>query len=551
MSIANARTILGFDLDTILTIEAITKRYRELMKQYHPDRHFNSSEKELREYTQRSIDINNAYDYLKQNIDRVNCTTNSKTYDVGDDIIFFMNKARAISNLRRFFENSGESRLKNEVINLYNKCNIQNATNNNELKNACDTFISLLFVTYGNEESRYRIANKIPRSFKYEINYNVDVDTFLRRLNGMANVREQYINDTLDRIVTNNLYDENYSFSDSFAKFRNSYVKMLYNPSLTMEEENNIFRQFELKVRGISECFEKNRKEYLSLTRKVMKMDRSYISGESKSKLLNKIDLSIINGSFTSTKISVEKLITEINNIKSVVRRLRTGLTIRYKKTLLMLNPSEDSKKINIAISTYARLMEILDRAETGVYNSEDLMVLENISFTDENKDKILFSMVANDLYNIFVTFPKDGVSKRYEPFVLGNLDADNFISLDDDSVSVKTKEELSKDTLLLPLSVFVRNGNVVNLSRRTKNTKENILCQYGNYELVYSQDLKNKNSFYYLRPSYYRYESYEDKEMLLNTLESDICDRFLYYTDGMQKSKNVRELRIKTNNEE
>ena len=39
MSIANARIILGFDLDTILTIEMITKRYRELIKQYHPDKH--------------------------------------------------------------------------------------------------------------------------------------------------------------------------------------------------------------------------------------------------------------------------------------------------------------------------------------------------------------------------------------------------------------------------------------------------------------------------------------------------------------------------------
>ena len=51
MSIANARIILGFDLDTILTIEMITKRYRELIKQYHPDKHASSSEIELKERT--------------------------------------------------------------------------------------------------------------------------------------------------------------------------------------------------------------------------------------------------------------------------------------------------------------------------------------------------------------------------------------------------------------------------------------------------------------------------------------------------------------------
>ena len=134
MSIANARIILGFDLDTILTIEMITKRYRELIKQYHPDKHASSSEIELKEYNQKTIDINNAYDYLKQHIDRVNKTTKSNDFDMGDDVIFFMNKARAMSNLRKYFESASDSKLKNDVVNLYNKCNIENATNNEELR---------------------------------------------------------------------------------------------------------------------------------------------------------------------------------------------------------------------------------------------------------------------------------------------------------------------------------------------------------------------------------------------------------------------------------
>lgn len=551
MSIANARTILGFDLDTILTIEIITKRYRELMKEYHPDRHFNSSENELKEYTQKSIDINNAYDYLKQNIGRVNSTSKSKKYDVDDDIVFFLNKAKAMSSLRKYFENASESKLKNNVVNLYKKCNIENATNNVELKKSVDMFLSFISVLYKNEETRYRIINKIPASFKYEIDYNTDVDSFLRRLYGMVNVRKQYIDSSLDRIISNNMYDEEYSFTKSFLELRSSYINRLNNATLTSEEEKEIFRTFKIKVKEISDYFEKNRKEYIALVKKVNKVDNSFMSDEEKKILLDRIDASIINKSFTSTRINIERSINEFNNIKSTIKKLRINLTIKYKGLLLMLNPSKDRELINSAIDTYDKVMKILDDAQDGKYDSKDLMVLQNISFIDENKDRILLSMLSNDEYNIFVGFPKDGVSKRYEPFVLGNMNSDNFISLDNDSVNVRTKEEISKDTLLLPLSIFVKNGNIVNLSRRMRNTKENIICQYGKYELVLSQNLKTKNTFYYLRPSEYRYESYGDKEILLSILEGDIKDRFLYYTDGMQKSSNVRELKIKTNSEE
>lgn len=550
MSIANARIILGFDLDTILTIEMITKRYRELIKQYHPDKHASSSEIELKEYNQKTIDINNAYDYLKQHIDRVNKTTKSNDFDMGDDVIFFMNKARAMSNLRKYFESVSDSKLKNDVVNLYNKCNIENATNNEELRRALDMFYGLITVTYRNEETRYRLANKIPNSFKYELDYNTDVDTFLTRLNGMKKARNVYINNALDKIVSNNLCDEDYSFSNSFLELREYYKSILESSNLTSEEEREIFRTFKTKVKGISNYFEKHRKEYLALVRSVRKIDKSFVSEEENSDLIEQIDSSIINKSFTSTKMKIEKRINEYKSIKSTITKLKLTLTAKYKGLLLVLNPDKDKDKISSAINTYEKLIKLLDRAKTGEFSAENLKVLENISFTDEDKDKILLSMVTDDEYNIFISYPNDAVSTRYEPFILGNLDTDNFISLGCDSVSVKTKEEVSKDTLLLPLSVFVKNGNVVNLSRRTKNTKENILCQYGGYELVLSQDLINNDTFYFLRPSQYKYESYGDREMLLSVLESDISNRFLYYTDRMQK-KGIREPKIRTNRKE
>ncbi len=548
MSIANARTILGFDLDTILTIEIITKRYRELMKQYHPDRHADSSEAELKDYTQKSIDINNAYVYLKQNIDRVN-TTKTKQQSNNDDVVFFLRKAKATSMLKSYFINSKDSKLKRDVSNLYNRCNIENATNNVELKKSVDMFLSFISLLYKNEETRYRIINKIPASFKYEIDYNTDVDSFLRRLYGMVNVRKQYIDSSLDRITLDSFIDDEYSSTTSFLEFRKSYMNMLFNANLTSEEEKTIFKTFRVKSKEISDYYEKNRKEYFALIRKVNKMDETYISKDAREELLNRIEESIVNKQFTSTKISIERQINKINEKRKLIRKLKTTLMLKYKSVLLVLNPNKDNDRVNSAINTYDKVFKILDDAENGKYNTQDLIILENISFLDEDKDKLLLSMFNNDLYNIFVSFPKDGKSKRYEPFVLGNANVDNFISLDNDSVNVKTKEEISDEALLLPLSIFVNKGNVVNLSRRTRTSKETILCQYGNYELVFSQDLKSRDSFYYLRPSKLKYENYGDRDYLLQVLENDICDRFLYYTDRMQKN-NVKELRIKTSNE-
>lgn len=550
MSIANARTILGFDLGTILTIEVITKRYRELIKQYHPDKHVGLSETKLKEYNQKTSDINNAYDYLKQHIDRLNKTTKSNDFDMDDDVIFFTRKARAMSNLRKYFKGTNESKLKNDVVNLYNKCNIENATNSEELRRALDMFYGLITVTYKNEETRYRLANKIPNSFKYDLDYNTDVDTFLTRLNGMKKARNVYINNALDKIVSNNLCDEDYSFSKSFLELREYYKSILENSNLTSDEEREIFRAFKIKVKGISNYFEKHRQEYLALVRSVRKIDKSFVSDEENRDLIELIDSSIINKSFTSTKMKIEKRINEYKSIKSTITKLKLTLTAKYKGLLLVLNPDKDKDKIYSAINTYEKLIKLLNRAKTGEFSAGNLKVLENISFTDEDKDKILLSMVTDDEYNIFISYPNDAVSIRYEPFILGNLGTDNFISLGSDSVSVKTKEEVSKDTLLLPLNVFVKNGNVVNLSRRTKKTKENILCQYGGYELVLSQDLISNDTFYFLRPSQYKYESYGDREMLLNVLESDISNRFLYYTDRMQK-KGIREPKIRTNREE
>ena len=85
-------TILNlYDID-VLTDAILKSKYRQLMKECHPDRHQNEPEEVLARLNQQAVDINNAYDYLKTRIDEYNrgygkTTGRSSSFDAEPDMI--------------------------------------------------------------------------------------------------------------------------------------------------------------------------------------------------------------------------------------------------------------------------------------------------------------------------------------------------------------------------------------------------------------------------------------------------------------------------------
>lgn len=552
MSITNARTILGFDLNTILTLEAITKRYRQLVKEFHPDKHPNCSESELQHYHQKTIDINNAYDYLKTNISRVNDCVKSKgdPFDDFQTMFFYTRRSKACQKARSIFENSNDSKLKQEIINLYNRVNIENAKNDNELNNAFNDFAKGVALIYHNYEIRYRLDKGIPNSFKHDIDYQVDTDTFIANLDKMFKARKNEIVEKIECICDEAFIDENIRGTKAFDLFINQYYKLFWNSRVTKAEEQRIFDEINTRVIRLAAYFEPRKKDYLRLKKQINKLPESFENNKySRSQLLKDLDDSIIYGTFSKTAESIQNIIDAYTTKKRYINNIRRALTLKSKITMLKLDPNKDKNKIEYILEILEFSQQILDDAEKGKYTVPQISILQDLTLNDIKKDELLLAIFTRQEYNVFLSFANDN-TRKVDPFVLGNPEIDQFLSLTDYGLDMKisTKEEISKDVKLMPLSLFVRYGNVVNATIRRKNSFETILCQYNGYELVYVHDYKSNNSYYYLREATVNYSNSGNREEMLKTLEEEASAMFANHIDRINKSdKLARTLKVKS----
>lgn len=552
MSIENARQILGFDLDTILTIEAITKRYRQLIKEFHPDKHPGCSDFELQHYHQKTIAINNAYDYLKVNISRVNDCVSSKKdpFDDFQTIFFYSKRSKFDQKVRAIFENAKDSKLKQEIINLYSRVNINNAKNEMELSKALDNFAKGVTLIYRNYETRFRIERGIPNSFKFDIEYQCDVDTFLNSLEEMFKERKRKLVDKIEDIFDASLIDESIKNTKAFNTFINNYYELLWNSRITLSEEQRVFDEINTKVIRIAAYFEPRKKDYLRLKKQISKLPETFENNKySKEELSNELDNSILCGTFASTSKKIQEVIDMYFTKKRYINNMRRALTLKSKVSLLRLDPNKDKDKIEYILEILEVAQKVLDDAEKGKYTVPQISILQDLSLSDIRKDELLLAIFTREEYNVFLSFNKDN-TRKLDPFVLGNPEIDQYLSLSDYGMrmNINSKEEISKDVRLMPLSLFVKYGNVVNATSRRKNSYETILCQYNGYELVYVHEYKTNYSYYYLREATVNYCNSGNREELLRTLEEEASSMFAEHIDRISKSdKLARTLQVKS----
>lgn len=545
MSITNARQILGFDLNTILTLEAITKRYRQLVKEFHPDKHPGCSDVELQHYHQKTIDINNAYDYLKVNISRVNDCVNSKKdpFDDFQTIFFYSRRSKADQQARSIFENAKDSKLKQEINNLYNKVNINNAQNDSALSKACDEFARGVTLIYHNYETRFRMERGIPNSFKFDVKYQFDVDTFLNSLEKMVIERKKELVNKIEDIFDAALIDESIKSSKSFNAFVNEYYKLLWNSRITESEEQRIFDEINTKVIRMVDYFETRKKDYLKIKKQISKLPETFENNKySRDAMLRELDDSIINRTFTSTTKRIQEIIDMYTTKKRYINKMRMALTLKSKVSLLRLDPNKDKDKIEYILEILEVAQKVLDDALEGKYSIPQISILQDLSLSDTRKDELLLAIFAREEYNVFLSFNKDNIKKE-DPFVLGNPEIDQYLSLSDCgmNMNINSKEEISKDVRLMPLSLFVKYGNAVNVTTRRKNGYETILCQYNGYELVYVHEYKTNFGYYYLRGKTVNYCNSGSREDLLKALEDDVSAMFAEHIDRINKSDKLR----------
>lgn len=538
MSIKEAKKILGFDSNSVLTIDMITKRYRKLMKEYHPDKHMNDKVEKIDEYNDKTILLNEAYQFLKDNFDKVN-------KDIDDSIEFYRKKNRAVVFAMRYYKDSKNSEIKNKVVKLFENSGIKEATNENELNIYVDRFMISIRMLYKNELKDFFKKNGIPSHYSYGFSYNTDVDSFIKGLYEVKDKHDNYINETVRGIVKNSSLEIEFTDSRAFRELKKSYIDELMDSELTRSSEDDIINSFASKISELSRRFNRNIEEYYDVVNRIERLDDDFEKGMDREVLLEELNMSIINDYFDEKKKYINNVIDNYYKKKRLIRKLKLSLMIKYKMAILKLHPVNDKTHISSALDTYENILKILSDAENGKYSVNDLMVLENITFTNASKDAILLSIFNSNSYNIYIEYPKNGKTKKLNPIVLGNANVDNYICYEDDELVVKSREEIEKDSNLLSLNVFVNNGNIINLSRRTHTTYDTLICQYGDFDLLYIQDLKTKEGRYYLRPIKYRRENAYDNLEALLLLEEDICSRFIRDINKFKKSRSSKTLRI------
>ena len=261
------------------------------------------------------------------------------------------------------------------------------------------------------------------------------------------------------------------------------------------------------------------------------------------------MDNSILCGTFASTSKKIQEVIDMYFTKKRYINNMRRALTLKSKVSLLRLDPNKDKDKIEYILEILEVAQKVLDDAEKGKYTVPQISILQDLSLSDIRKDELLLAIFTREEYNVFLSFNKDN-TRKLDPFVLGNPEIDQYLSLSDYGMrmNINSKEEISKDVRLMPLSLFVKYGNVVNATSRRKNSYETILCQYNGYELVYVHEYKTNYSYYYLREATVNYCNSGNREELLRTLEEEASSMFAEHIDRISKSdKLARTLQVKS----
>lgn len=64
---------------------------------------------------------------------------------------------------------------------------------------------------------------------------------------------------------------------------------------------------------------------------------------------------------------------------------------------LSRLKTSKDKSRLNYVYYMMNKCTDLLQMASEGKYSLKDISILENITFTDENTDKMILSMLNNE----------------------------------------------------------------------------------------------------------------------------------------------------------
>ncbi len=532
MTNMQARIMLKIDINRPFTMEELMSKYRRLVKLYHPDMHAAEDEKNMKIYNKNTALINEAYNVLKASLNNTD---------------FINRKNTVLNSIKSRFENCNDSTLKRQIVDIFSSVVfIDRCNDDKDLDKMVKVFNASVYDCYKKYETDFRVKNGIPSNY-CKLNYDCSCDEFIACLNELQLAYDDEVDKKVNGILFTYFSPFDSILSSPYLDNVIDEIKSrLHNYRLSVFLERDIVESFVSYLKGAQDFFESVNFEYFKIEKLIKKLPGSYTdNGTLKCKLLSKLNDSIFMGNFNTVKFEI--IDSVYNKQDEIVSLKKLQNYLKLKSSMVGIGNKLNSKSVD---SNYVREMcdkcdNLIKMALVGKYTLEDISILENITFSDSVKDKMILSLIDNQGFSVYI---KANDRLEEDPFVLKSSN-NEFLSVDEESnVVISSFEEMSKDNDMLSLNEFVSCGKPVFRYITDGETVDGILYEYQGYELVYSYNERTcVVDGIYVRPvtKHIGY-NYGEKFDITSIINCHVKKMFKPYVRKIQrKSNNYKALRI------
>lgn len=239
MSFSEALSVFG--LSSVYTESELKKKYRELIKQNHPDKHLQADPNEYDEYTRKVQKINDAYEILKRNINKG--TNTSRTYQ-NSNLVF--EREKCLEKLTSYLKTCDAQKLMQQISCLILEYIVKINSSNNP-KITLLAFTQELEKIYKKYIDIYSKKHNIPAFIikNYGFNYNCDC----QKLYFQLKYCETKIENDISKIIRIFAKHKHYQILQKQIDLLIDELRLkLHNYDITKENYNDLLEEYINKI---------------------------------------------------------------------------------------------------------------------------------------------------------------------------------------------------------------------------------------------------------------------------------------------------------------
>lgn len=255
-NISLSQALSFFELSNNYTEEDLKKKYRELMKENHPDYHMNASQEEYEQYNRKTQDINEAYEVLKRNLNRSTNRTNQSNQgynhrktQTNTKLIF--EREEAIKKINSYFKKCDAEKLMQQVNKLIIDyvTKIKKCSDINEIIIVQLCFKLDLEKLYQDYIILYSKKHNIPSFIikNKNFNYNCDCSNLFSQIKDCERVVELDIS----KIIRKYQYHEHFKVLEQKILEERDKLKQIIYFSISQEEYLKLLNEYDNKINSI------------------------------------------------------------------------------------------------------------------------------------------------------------------------------------------------------------------------------------------------------------------------------------------------------------